>query len=208
MGRREDKKAEKRQRIETVALQLFLDQGYDRTSIEQIISGSDIARGTFYLYYDDKFALFEQLLIRWLQPLNESFGIVQQQLQTAETPTECVQIYQEMAMSLTSIGINFSQEILLSIREMRANHEAGRWLRQKEMEIQSHTRVLTEVAASRNLIDAPNPALVSLIISGAVERLYYEFLLGTQMGDPLDLAQQATALLSRLLGLPFTSADA
>jgi hypothetical protein len=111
-------------------------------------------------------------------------------------------------MSLTSIGINFSQEILLSIREMRANHEAGRWLRQKEIEIQSHTRVLTEVAASRNLIDAPNPALVSLIISGAVERLYYEFLLGTQMGDPLDLAQQATALLSRLLGLPFTSADA
>jgi AcrR family transcriptional regulator len=208
MGRREDKKAEKRQRIETVALQLFLDQGYDRTSIEQIISGSDIARGTFYLYYDDKFTLFEQLLIRWLQPLNESFGIVQQQLQTAETPTECVQIYQEMAMSLTSIGINFSQEILLSIREMRANHEAGRWLRQKEIEIQSHTRVLTEVAASRNLIDAPNPALVSLIISGAVERLYYEFLLGTQMGDPLDLAQQATALLSRLLGLPFTSADA
>lgn len=201
MGRREEKKVEKRQRIEKIALHLFLEQGFDRASIEQVISGADIARGTFYLYYSDKLALFQALQGRWVTPLVTALGNVHERLLSAQTQQECVTIYQEMGQELALIGLSHVQEILLGLRELRSNHDAGRWLRGQELELQRLTTRLTSVAQAQKLIDAPNPRLASLIIIGGIERLYYEVLTGTDLGNPVDLASEATTLLSRVLGL-------
>ena len=65
MGRREENKQAKRQRLEREGLRLFLEAGYDRTSIEQIAAASEVARGTYYLYFADKHALFATLMERW-----------------------------------------------------------------------------------------------------------------------------------------------
>ena len=201
MGRREEKKAEKRERIEKTALDLFLDQGFDRASIEQVISGADIARGTFYLYYPDKLSVFIALQKRWLNPIIEALQRVHNRLLSAVSPAECVSIYQEMGQQLAVLGLLHGQEILLAGQELRSNHDAGRWLRSQEGHIQDLTTQLTEVAQAQGLIDAPNPRLASLLITGAIERLHYEFLTGTDLGNPVTLAQEATTLLSRILGL-------
>jgi len=201
MGRREQKKAEKRERIEKTALDLFLDQGFDRASIEQVISGADIARGTFYLYYSDKLALFQAIQTRWIEPMTTFLDAVHARLLSAKSSAECVSIYQEMGQNMAIIGLTNAREILLGLRELRANHEAGRWLREREIAIQERTTQLTFVAAERGLIEAKDPRLSSLIIIGAIERLYFEVLTGTELGDPVSLAGEATTLLSRVLGL-------
>ena len=84
---------------------------------------------------------------------------------------------------------------------MRANHDAGRWMREQELELQSITTNLTQVAADRGLVDAENARVSSLLIIGAVERIVFEVLTGTPLGDPSKLASDATILLSRILGI-------
>ncbi len=51
------KKAETKTKIFTVALQLFLQQGYANTTVEQITEASDVAKGTFFNYFPTKDAL-------------------------------------------------------------------------------------------------------------------------------------------------------
>ena len=50
--------------IET-AKKLFSKNGYQATSINEIIEKSGIATGTFYLYFDDKFALYSYVLTKY-----------------------------------------------------------------------------------------------------------------------------------------------
>ena len=50
------------QRILDTAKVLFAKNGYSNTSINEIIEKSKIATGTFYLYFDDKLALYKYLL--------------------------------------------------------------------------------------------------------------------------------------------------
>jgi AcrR family transcriptional regulator len=45
-----------------VARTIFSNQGYHKTSIDDIIEAAGIARGTFYLYFESKRAIFDELL--------------------------------------------------------------------------------------------------------------------------------------------------
>ena len=45
-----------------VARQIFSKKGYHDTSIDDLIEAADIARGTFYLYFESKRAIFDELL--------------------------------------------------------------------------------------------------------------------------------------------------
>ncbi len=53
---------ERRTEILAVAQRLFYDQGYDNTSIAQIIEEAGIAKGTFYHHFSSKAALVEGLV--------------------------------------------------------------------------------------------------------------------------------------------------
>lgn len=53
-GLRERKKRDRRRRIEDVAIDLFVRQGYDATTIEQIAAAADIAPRTFFSYFATK----------------------------------------------------------------------------------------------------------------------------------------------------------
>ncbi len=53
---------ERRQQILDAALEIFADSGYHRASISDIVKRAKVARGTFYLYFDSKHAIFAELL--------------------------------------------------------------------------------------------------------------------------------------------------
>jgi AcrR family transcriptional regulator len=52
----------RRQQVLQHAKRIFARKGYHRTNIADIISRAQIARGTFYLYFQNKRDLFEELL--------------------------------------------------------------------------------------------------------------------------------------------------
>lgn len=60
MGLRERKKARTRAAIQSNALRLFREQGYDATTIEQIIEAAEVSESTFFRYFPTK----EDLVLR------------------------------------------------------------------------------------------------------------------------------------------------
>jgi len=57
-----EKKAQKEKKIIEVATRLFADKGYQNTTIEEIAKEAKIAKGTIYLYFNDKQQLFQNIV--------------------------------------------------------------------------------------------------------------------------------------------------
>ncbi len=55
---------EKRNLIEDVALNEFAEHGFDSASINRIVEKADIAKGSFYQYFEDKGDLYKHILTR------------------------------------------------------------------------------------------------------------------------------------------------
>ncbi|HEY2408346.1 MAG TPA: TetR/AcrR family transcriptional regulator [Polyangiaceae bacterium] len=58
-------KTERRQQILSVAREVFAKRGYHQTTIDDIVAQAGVARGTFYLYFEDKRAVFSDLIDRF-----------------------------------------------------------------------------------------------------------------------------------------------
>jgi len=54
----------KRNLIENVALNEFAEHGFDNASINRIVEKADIAKGSFYQYFEDKGDLYKHILTR------------------------------------------------------------------------------------------------------------------------------------------------
>jgi AcrR family transcriptional regulator len=57
-------KAERRQQILSHARDVFAKRGYTAAKIDDIVAAAGVARGTFYLYFEDKRAIFEEIVDR------------------------------------------------------------------------------------------------------------------------------------------------
>ena len=64
MGKAEQNKQNKRASLLQAAFDLFLNQGFHDTTISDISKKSGLAKGTFYLYFKDKYDLRDQLIAR------------------------------------------------------------------------------------------------------------------------------------------------
>lgn len=56
-GRRERRRRELRERVYAAARELFIEQGFDHTTIEQIVEAADIAPATFFNHFTSKNSL-------------------------------------------------------------------------------------------------------------------------------------------------------
>ncbi|MGF1468660.1 MAG: TetR/AcrR family transcriptional regulator [Sandaracinaceae bacterium] len=56
------KRAERRRKVLDTALGVFSEKGYHQTRVTDIIDAAQISRGTFYLYFDSKNAIFHEIL--------------------------------------------------------------------------------------------------------------------------------------------------
>ncbi|MAQ16771.1 MAG: hypothetical protein CMN30_18510 [Sandaracinus sp.] len=64
-GRTQRAKSQRRNRRDAIlraARPVFVEKGYHQTHVSDIIDAAGIARGTFYLYFDSKTAIFSELL--------------------------------------------------------------------------------------------------------------------------------------------------
>ncbi len=75
--RAEQKKEQKKKNLLEAAYQLFLEKGVAKTSVDEIVKGANVAKGTFYLYFHDKEHLLQQLAYQIsAQVLSEGYEYV------------------------------------------------------------------------------------------------------------------------------------
>lgn len=64
MGKVEENKRRKEAELYNKGYQLFVNKGVERTTIEDITSAAGLAKGTFYLYFKDKYELRDKLIVK------------------------------------------------------------------------------------------------------------------------------------------------
>lgn len=64
VSKREANKQEKEAKLLEAAEKLFLEKGIQNTSVSDIVKAAGVAKGTYYLYFQDKAAIEERLIIK------------------------------------------------------------------------------------------------------------------------------------------------
>ena len=85
-GKRESQKQKARERLLHEGLQLFSKQGLENTTVADIVVRCDIARGTFYNYFNDVRALFDAII-------DQTNGQIQSVIQTNRSKANSVYDY-------------------------------------------------------------------------------------------------------------------
>ncbi|MGW5422006.1 TetR/AcrR family transcriptional regulator [Streptomyces sp. NPDC003943] len=92
LGRRERSKQRVKQAIYGSALALFAEQGYDGTTIDQIAERADVARGTFFNYFQRK----EDLVTAWAERRGDRLNAIMEESLHA---TDDVTVHLERCMA-------------------------------------------------------------------------------------------------------------
>lgn len=69
MGKIDENRQQKLEALYSSAYDLFIDQGIEKTSISDITKMAGVAKGTFYLYFKDKYELRDHLIARTAEQL-------------------------------------------------------------------------------------------------------------------------------------------
>jgi AcrR family transcriptional regulator len=76
LTRRERKKQETRRRIYSAAFALFLEKGFDETTVEEIAERADVGKGTVFNYFPHKTSFLAAIFEDWVNRITEEMGPV------------------------------------------------------------------------------------------------------------------------------------
>lgn len=132
---------DRKQHVVKMAHQLFIDKGFQSTSIQDILDCSGISKGTFYNYFSSK----NELLIALLKSLYQQVEKERKELLVGQDPSDIEifikQIVLQMEMSRTNKlsilfeEVNFSNDVELKQFIKRGQLKALHWLFQRFIDI-------------------------------------------------------------------------
>ncbi|MDF2613943.1 MAG: TetR family transcriptional regulator [Clostridia bacterium] len=75
MSKINKKKQEKEQKLLDTAFNLFISKGINETTIQDIVDEAGVAKGTFYLYFKDRFEIVEAIIsIKTVKLFNDAIN--------------------------------------------------------------------------------------------------------------------------------------
>ena len=77
MGKVDEKKKRKKEALFNTAYDLFTTKGINSTAISDIVEKAGVAKGTFYLYFKDKYDIRNKLIVHKTQELFSAAGDAQ-----------------------------------------------------------------------------------------------------------------------------------
>jgi AcrR family transcriptional regulator len=104
------RRTDTRERAIEVALELFTEQGYDKTSIREIAERVGIKKASLYYHFPSKEALLTGIMESLLAPVDELVAWSQARPRTAETRQEVLRRIAVLLQGPWSRWIRFAQE--------------------------------------------------------------------------------------------------
>lgn len=166
-------KHERRQQIMAAAKQVFADAGYHGASINAIIERAQIARGTFYLYFESKAAVFDSILDHAMADLRDRIHRID--VESRDAPPPQVQLREQVVATLAYIAHDRPLAMLLLSAGHTPDAEAAERLDQFFAEVRDLLRRAFQSGMELGLVrkvDAQLAAAAMLgMIRGVVEQL-------------------------------------
>lgn len=98
MGKIAEKQNNKRTSILDAAYDLFISKSFNSTTIDDVVRKAGIAKGTFYLYFKDKYDLMERIIA------HKSLSVIRDAIQKLEEKKNA-----------TKLEMTFSQQIVFIV---------------------------------------------------------------------------------------------
>lgn len=175
-GKREANSAARREAILNAALEEFSARGFEATRLDDVAKRANVAKGTIYLYFRDKEALFQELIRTMLTPFVgtiEAMGAAD--VPVAMLAERIVDLFVREIYETRRVDV-----IRLMITEGRRFPKLAEFYYREVLSriIAAMRAILTRAAARgevpESLIDFPQiiaaPGLVAIIWSGLFER--------------------------------------
>ncbi|MFF8275166.1 TetR/AcrR family transcriptional regulator [Streptomyces lateritius] len=106
-----------RQRIQDVALELFAEQGYEKTSLREIAEHLDVTKAALYYHFKTKEDIIIGIFQDLTRPVDELIAWAREQPRTLEVREEILRRYQESLIGAAPL-FRFMQENQAAVREL------------------------------------------------------------------------------------------
>lgn len=169
-------KEERKRQLLDAALECFGTRGYHETQVSDIIKRADVARGTFYLYFEGKREIFRALM-------EELFEKVTSQIQSL--PHDAIEkIPSQLLGNITRVtDLLFAQPLLTRLLVNEAvglDDEQDDQLRDFYRQILDYIhRGLTQ-GQEMGFVREGNIEVMALCLLGSLKEIFYQTLLGTE----------------------------
>jgi AcrR family transcriptional regulator len=185
----------RRERLVHSAKQAFADKGYHEASVSQIVRQAEIARSTFYQYFDSKLHLFQSILDSFLQDLHESIRPISL---AAGAPTPMAQLQDNLTRVLELVlGEKDLTRILLH-HTGTLDRTVVRRLEEFYGEAAGMIQRSLNLGISMNLVRPCDTRITSFSIIGAVKEVVFRL---TSSGEPQPSVEElARQLLDFAMG--------
>ncbi|MGD3106653.1 TetR/AcrR family transcriptional regulator [Streptomyces sp. YGL11-2] len=117
MGTPHPRRGNTRQRIQDVALELFAEQGYEKTSLREIAERLEVTKAALYYHFKTKEDIIISLFEDLCRPIDELITWAEEQPRTLETKQELVRRYSESLRSSEAL-FRFMQENQATVRDL------------------------------------------------------------------------------------------
>ncbi|MET7381537.1 TetR/AcrR family transcriptional regulator [Streptomyces sp. NPDC005526] len=117
-GTKQQRRGNTRQRIQDVALELFAEQGYEKTSLREIAEHLQVTKAALYYHFKTKEEILVSLFEDLTQPIEDLIEWGRRQPHTLETKQEIVRRYSD-ALAGAAPLFRFMQENQATVRELR-----------------------------------------------------------------------------------------
>ncbi|MFH8589141.1 TetR/AcrR family transcriptional regulator [Streptomyces celluloflavus] len=138
-----------RQRIQDVALELFAEHGYEKTSLREIAERLDVTKAALYYHFKTKEDIVISLFQDLVRPIDELITWAQEQPRTLETKREVMRRYSESLNGCAPL-FRFMQENQATVRDLsigetfkRRMYDLFELLNEPDAELRDQVRCIT-----------------------------------------------------------------
>src|ERR1700760_4819982 len=159
-------KQERRRQILSAAKAVFAEAGYHGASIHAIIERAQIARGTFYLYFQSKAAVFDSILDLAMTDLRGRLHRIE--VDDPSAPPPQVQLHNQVASTLEYIVEDRPLAPLLMSAGHTPDVDASERLEMFFSEVRDLLRRALETGMELGLVRKCQPELVAAAMLGMI----------------------------------------
>lgn len=196
-GARQENRRRRLEALHSAATELFLAQGMQAVSVEELAKAAGLSKAGFYRYYPSIEALVCSLFSPLKRAIDDASESAAEGLRLARKRDQLVAVYLRLGIALTAIVASEQSLVRLYLQEVRGA-AAGVRLPVAELaeRIDELVLELTHAAHAHGLLRAIDPKLSAQAVLGLVEHVLFRAL---RSGTLVSEAERLPALVALVL---------